>query len=126
MHPFMRNPHLKITSGDAEVYDSGSVITFDEKPITLEFGAPSSPLKLVLEFKKDATGNVNIKAETLEKNTLKLEMTNVGNILGGGTISPIHIGDIEGKKLYFGFRVNELNDSKQLSLIYTIYLYGNT
>jgi hypothetical protein len=118
----MNNSYIKITSGNATVYASGSVTSFDEKPITIEFGIPSDPLKLTLDFKKDATGQIKINAQDIDKNSLKLEITNIVSSLGGGTLSPIPIGDFEGKKLYINFLASSLNNSNQVTLLYTIYM----
>ncbi|HYT44481.1 MAG TPA: hypothetical protein VEP90_19280 [Methylomirabilota bacterium] len=117
----MNNP-LKITSGEAEVYVSGSVVSYDEKPITIEFGSP--PLKLILEFQNDNSGKAHFKAEDLGINTVKFTFLNTANVLGGGTTAPMRIGELDGKNLFFSFRAYRLNDTNQITLIYTLFKHG--
>lgn len=120
----MNNFVNKILSGDAEILAGGSIISFDNKPIKFEFASPSNPLKLILDFKKDATGKVYGNPVVINSQEIKLELFNFHNNLGSGLISPVQIGNLDGKKLYFSFRSYSLENSEQITLHYTFYKYG--
>lgn len=119
MIPFIK----KVTSGDSEIIGSGTLITYDEKPVDIEFGNEKDTLKITLEFINDESiKGFPIKTSLINQKTLKFTLINFKNTLGVGTNEPIPIGDMDNKKLYLGLKVRSLNKTvKQITVHYTIY-----
>lgn len=110
----------KIKSGDAEILGSGSVISFDDKPIEIEFG--SKPLKVVLTFLEDKEKPEPYgKTETISDDQLKISLFNFNDRLGAGTLEPFPIGTWERNQMFLSIRSYGLIGSKQTMLHYTFY-----
>ena len=116
----------KISSGPAEVIDSGSVISFDGNPIKLVYKELN--IAIVFEFKTDEENkSTHISGDYLEGNvtepgTLMLTLHNFDDRFGAGTVKPMAIGKYEGRKLYIQLRVYTLIGSPDKTLEYTLYL----
>ena len=116
----------KISNGNYDLVDSGAILICDKQ----------SPIELVKRFTDDFTLTVRIismekpgeerglsvRADG-EKNTIEYTCTNFDNTRGTGTVSPIEMGTIGGKKFYIHFWIYALGGSNRSTrkLEYTIW-----
>lgn len=117
----MNNIIKKIKSGQAEILQTGSIISYDSSPITIEFGDNNTNLALNIEFKNTEDGKALIETGDVVNNSLQLILSNFNNQLGSGSIKPIAIGTWDNMTLSFSFRVYTLNGSDQKTLYFTFY-----
>jgi hypothetical protein len=115
----------KISSGPAEVIDSGTVISFDGNPIKLSY--KDLDIAIIFEFKTDeedkgthVSGNY-MEGTVSEPGILKLTLHNFDDRFGAGTVKPMPIGKYEGRRLYIQLRVYTLIGSPDKTLEYTLY-----
>lgn len=111
------NSDLKVKVGDYEVYDSGIIITHENKDITFEI----KTLKVRIRFEKnEQTKEHDIKKTLVDYDTcLQLTLVNFDNSLGTGLTVPIEIGFMNGSKLYLQFIVYSLSDKGTKMFSYT-------
>jgi hypothetical protein len=112
---------MKITSGEYEIFESGTVINFEEEPITFEL----EDLKVTLLFKDDSDKKKNhdLEFNPISPKELEIILINFNNPLGTGTKSPISIGRLNDRKLYLNFRVyDSLNKKSNKTIDYCWYL----
>ncbi len=111
----------KIKFGDKLVLESGTIITYDDRPISIFFGT-NPELNLDIHFVVTEDKALKMTAESIEPNKLKITIKNFDHELGAGSLNPIPIGDINGKFLYFSWRAYSLVNSVQKTFHYTIYI----
>lgn len=117
----------KITSGHADVIASGTVISFDESPLNIDFGNSSENLRLTLVFDRDSTNEFKLTAEPISQHELRLHIFNSQNsTLGSGLLAPVHIGSLDEKDIFISFRIYSLDNSEQRTVHYTIYEKNRT
>lgn len=107
---------MKITIDGFKVYDSGSVITHENKSVLFEI----KTIKVLISFKNDETREgVPIDIKSIEGNA-GLEITLV-NFSGPSTgfIRPLDIGFLEGERLYLQLMVQTLGNTGTRELSYT-------
>ena len=115
----------KISSGPAEVIDSGSVISFAGNSIKLSY--KDLNISIVFEFKTDEENKSTrvsgsyVEGSVIEPGTLNLTLHNFDDRFGAGTVKPMAIGKYEGRKLYIQLRVYTLLGSPDKTLEYTLY-----
>lgn len=114
---------VEVKSGSADIIASGTAIAFNGHPIEITFGPKSNRLTLILIL----NDNKNDKESKFESNivddaTLKLVFTNVNNPLGIGNISPVNIGELDGRELYLNTRIYSIEGIKDKTVHYNIYL----
>lgn len=95
-----------IKSGAYELIDSNSVLYFDkDSPLDIEEEFNSSFRLLIRIINvKDGSGTHNLQFKVnSETNLIEYKCVNFDNPLGTGTVKPIEICTINGKKIYFHF-----------------------
>ncbi len=109
-----------VSSGPAQVIDSGTVISFSGSPISLHY--PELGIKIVFEFQPGEEGqSTRVDSSVPEPGTLKLTLFGFDDRFGAGTIKPMRIGKYEGRRLYIQLRVYTLQGSPDHTLQYTVY-----
>lgn len=96
-----------VSVGEYKVFDSGVVISHDNKDILLEIKS----LKIRIKFVTKADVAEHTAFLNYEENntTLLVTLTNFNNSLGTGLTAPAKIGIINGSNLYFQFIVHFLS-----------------
>ena len=111
------NNDMKISVGEYEVYDSGSVLSHGDKDILFEI----RNLKIRIKFENNPevtnyTANINL----IDGNTcLQITLINFNNQIGTGLTNPVEIGTINGSRLYLQFVVYRLGESDTRLFSYT-------
>ena len=121
IEPFKFIP--KITSGvrgEYEVYLSGTVISFNNEPVTFQL---AEDLAYIFKFEDIPNKEQKMTFEqSQDKKTLSILLTNFNSPLGDGNASPIEMGLLRGKKLYLEYRVRALNRTANKEIYYSWYL----
>ncbi len=113
---------LDIKSGNAEVVISGTVISFDNNPITLTYGSTANPLQLTFEFiDEEGKTEPRMEGNKATDRHLVIRLFNFKNPLGTGSVTPISIGTLDNRRLYLHFRAYQLTGSKARTVEYTLY-----
>lgn len=113
---FMNND-MKISVGEYEVYDKGSVLSHGDRDILFEI----KNLKVRIKFENNPedtnyAANINL----IEGNTcLQITLVNFNNPMGTGLTNPVEIGMINGSRLFFQFVVYRLGESDTRMVSYT-------
>ncbi len=111
------NNDMKISVGEYEVYDRGSVLSHDDRDILFEI----KNLKVRIKFENNPedtgyTANKNL----IEGHTcLQITLVNFNNPMGIGLTNPMEIGMINGSRLFFQFVVYRLGESDTRMVSYT-------
>lgn len=114
--------NIKIKTGDYEIFNSGTVLIFADKPTVLTIPMVDSNLDLILEFKSDTAEKAHVEPEVISKNELRLNFFNFNNSLGTGNPQPVEMGTLDNRKLFFSYRVYSLDEKNLKSFEYTLYL----
>lgn len=113
-----------ISSRNKIIITSGSVITFDNEPITIKiFDDGQQIISLQFIFQTNADVKEPAMVSTVTNDTLILTLTNFDNPIGTGSTKPINFAKYKNKTLYLHFRVNALSESDK-TLYYTVYAEG--
>lgn len=113
---------LKIKSGQAELIASGTVIAFKGHPIEVEITADDESLRLIFFFSEENQGNIPVKANILNAQTVELTLFRARNSLNPtGTLKPFSLGTWRGKQLYLHYRVYDIQDGDS-TICFNIYL----
>ncbi|MCZ7399674.1 MAG: hypothetical protein O8C62_08375 [Candidatus Methanoperedens sp.] len=113
---------VKIESGPTEVIASGDIISFSGNPITLTFGSPNETLKIIFEFKdEEGKDDLRVEANTSDAQNLKVTFFNFKNPMGSGSVKPIPIGSLDGRRIYIQYIIYALTYSKDKMLHFNIY-----
>lgn len=97
---------MAIETGDLEVFESGSVITFRELPLIMKLGT----LEVTITFIPGAPNEPDAKVEFDEKGptTIGIKFVNFrGNLMGSK--EPIRMGTYNGRELYMNYLVTTVN-----------------
>lgn len=115
---------VEIKSSDKEVLCSGSFIVFDvEKSSIISIENGDEKLDLELSFLNDETKGVEIGFEVKSETLLSAKFYNFNNALGNGTITPINMGTMGKRKIFFHIWIYALGIKKTLKRVeYTFYL----
>lgn len=106
---------MKIKISEFEVYESGSVISPNGRPI--EFFFPNFSVEIVFETTED-TKDIAINFEIAEKKLI-VRLRNFSNSLGTENLGPINVGTLEGKDLFLQFRVYAMDNGHNKLFHYT-------
>jgi Domain of unknown function (DUF6864) len=110
---------MKITSGQHEVYDTGTVISYQNEPIIFTI----NNLKINVNFSNDEKNKKHrIKSQKVSNKELKVNLINFNNSLGTGTTEPLRMGQLNNRELFLNFVVYTLGFESQKIFIYTWYL----
>jgi len=111
--------NIKISTGNYDVIDSGTVINIVNE--TIEFVI--SDLTYVIEFRNDSEkANNPVEKEVINNRSLRLVFYNYNNSLGTGNLNPVAIGTIKGRRLFISYRVYALSDNSGKAFHYTFLL----
>ena len=112
---------MKITTKNFEVLNSGSVITYENEPITFHL---ADDLRVTFVFRDDKNNKEHrMDFNPIDNNELELILINFNNSLGTGNIKPISIGTLNNRRLFTNFRVYALSEkNKGRTIHYTWYL----
>jgi hypothetical protein len=112
---------MKITSGNYEVFDSGTVISFEQEPVTFHL---ATDLQIRLAFRDDSEKKDEHRLEfnPISNNELEIILVNFNNSLGTGNTVPLQVGTLNNKLLYLNFRVYTLNVKTNKTIHYCWYL----
>jgi hypothetical protein len=114
---------LILKTGDKEIIESGSVITFGDDSMEVEltmFNLTPNPVLFFL-FLKDPNApeqriEVNVSTDNLK---LEIKLYNFENSLDSGNGAPLEIGVVNGKKISLNFRIRKIGESRTID--YTFY-----
>lgn len=111
------NSDIKIRVGEYEIYDSGVVISHENKEILFEV----KNLKVKILFVSDPeTKSYDAKISlTKDRSCMLLTLINFNNSLGTGLTKPVEIGTINGARLFLQFIVYRLGESDSRMISYT-------
>ncbi|SPR97397.1 DUF6864 domain-containing function [Cupriavidus taiwanensis] len=108
------NAALQIRTGSRDVIAAGTVITADSRNLELQL----AHLRVVLEFVTDGS-STRMESGPSNASALNLRLYNFNNSIGSGTTSPIEIGTLAGRKLWFAFMVYALSPESSKTVHYT-------
>ncbi len=111
------NSDIKISVGDYEIYDSGVVISHENKDILFE--VKNLKIKIVFENNpdiKDYEAKISLPED---RSCMTLTLINFNNSLGTGLTKPVEIGTINGSRLFLQFIVYRLGESDSRMISYT-------
>lgn len=95
---------IRIEIGEYEVYAQGTVISINNKPVKFII----EDLTFELEFiDDDQTSEMKVEPKQFQdKKCLTLIFTNFNNTLGTGNLLPLELGVIDGKALFFNYKIH--------------------
>lgn len=113
---------MEIKSGKYKILDTGTVITFGDSPIQLEFGGmpPDDKLNLIISFKGEGVER-KIETELHGSKELEIKLIGFNSGLDEGNLDPINIGTLNNLTIFLSFRTSRLSESKSRVLHFTIY-----
>lgn len=113
-----------IESKNHKILSTGTVISFNEDPLTVKLPLEGEDLCFVFSFGTDKSNPDKPSVEAIPHGERKLEMKfiNFDYDLGTGNNTPMEVGLIEGKSLLLSYRAYSLADSASRLIHYTFYL----
>lgn len=112
---------IDIKSGVADIISSGTIIAFKGNPIEIIFGK-TKQLKIILKFENEIDkSEPRVVRKVIAPKTLEFTFFNFKDPLGLGNLEPYLIGRMNGRKLYFSYRIYPLKE-KDSTIHYTIYM----
>ena len=109
---------LSIQCGPYEVFKSGTVIQFENEPITLTL---NQKLSLEFRFMQNRTRKPHTESQLIGS-TLVFDMVNFDQPNTHlTTANPVPIASMDQRKLYFGYSIS-VNGNSSRTLHYTFYL----
>jgi hypothetical protein len=112
---------LVITSGPAEVLDSGTTTTFSGHPLTLTLGMPEGSWMVQMSFRSDPSrDDVGITSDPVEGG-LRLDCVNFDGPDGRGSSVPVLLGELGEDLVFFHFRVFRYGRTPDRTVHYTFY-----
>lgn len=115
-----------ISNGNFDVIDTGSILAFDRKKSIDLIKRFSEDFVVTIKIftikEEDSNSEIRVRTDA-DHNIIEYTCVNFDNVLGTGTVSPIEIGSIGGKKLYIHFWLYSLGgeENTTLKLEYTIW-----
>jgi hypothetical protein len=115
--------HVELDSQNHHIVANGSVISFNEDPLTLSIPLEGEDLSFIFSFKSDLTdaSKPYVKVIPLSGKSLELQLVNFDFELGMGNIDPIEVGALNNQGLFLNYRIYALADSPCRLLHYTFY-----
>lgn len=115
-------PDVAIRSGPVRVVASGTVTAFRDHPVDVTFTLGDERARVIVVFEEDPDVEApTVDTEVVDDDTIRFTLVNFKNPLGTGTPDPVEIGSLEGKPLWFHFRVYDVEGGDP-TLGYTFYL----
>lgn len=114
---------VSLSTPHHHVITSGSVITYNEEPLTIRFGLEGEDLEFMFTFLEDKSSpdEPSLQAIPHGERKLELRLVNFDHELGTGNADPIEVGLLNEKPLFVNYRVYALQASKSRLLHYTFY-----
>ena len=118
---------VKIHSEDAEVLDSRTVFSYEDRPVEIylkEIDGPNSDFKIRFEFAYDDNDKTPRAEEIkVEDGTIyALRVINYRNSLGSGMLKPLQIAsNANGNYLFLIFMISSWEDDLAKRIDYTIF-----
>ncbi len=107
-----------LTANNYEVFESGTVISFRDEPVTFELAAD---LKIRFVFRGDQD-SPETSFNAINPNELEIIFSNFNNPLGAGNTEPIQLGTLNNKALYLSYRILALVGAQGKTIHYSWYL----
>jgi len=123
---------ITITSGDATVVDSGSVFSYNDKPILiqlLDLDSAGQKFYLKFSFSYDPKNSEPRQIPVIDtsNNGVNIELINYNNPLGTGLLSPVIFARSKSGPFYcITFMVSSWEQTKSKLFSYTIYRFEKT
>ena len=113
--------NMKIKSGIMEIYDSGTVISFEQESVTFYL---ADDLQISLVFREDTANKDehSLEFNQISNNNLEILLINFNNSLGTGNTAPLLVGTLNNKQLFLNFRVHMLDLKSNKTIHYCWYL----
>ncbi len=121
-----------ISSGGATVVESGSVFSYDDKPIEitlLDIKTNGVPFKLKFSFSYDTKDNSPrwIFGQDNSDMCIHIDLINFNNPLGTGMLSPFRFASNNlGVSYYITYMVNSWEQTRSKLFSYSIYCVDNS
>lgn len=112
---------MEITSGNYKVYDSGTVISFEQEPVKFHL-APDLNVSLAFRDDIEKKDEHRLEFNPVSLTELEIILVNFNNSLGTGNTAPLEIGTLNNRRLYLNFRVYILNVKTNKTIHYCWYL----
>lgn len=114
---------MQIKCSSYNVLETGSVISFKDRPIEMIFTEGDHDFIFRFHFKRDKKDRSE-RAEfaTVSQYELEIYLFNCNRAFGIGTLEPLEMGYLYNRKLYLSYRVFSLADSPEKLFTYTWYL----
>lgn len=110
--------NIKITSGDWEILETGSVHSKKLNPVEFEL-TPEMTLRIAVKKSSGDDPSIDIDPSG---NTLTILHTNPKSIPSFGSIEPIEVGLYNGRTLYVQARITVFGDYISFRVHYTFFL----
>lgn len=111
------NSDIKISVDEYEVYDSGVVISHENKEILFE--VKNLKVKMMFSSNPEKKGYDAQISLTEDRSCMLLKLINFNNSMGTGLTKPVEIGTTNGSRLFLQFIVYRLGDSDSRMISYT-------
>lgn len=113
---------MKISTGEYEVMDSGTVIGILNEPIKFEFPKEMASLAIIINFViEDLPKEAHLKFKPIDSKTLEIQFINFTSTLGTGNTEMLEIGYTGNRKIFINYRVYAIKGLSN-TLHYTFYL----
>lgn len=118
---------VDIYSGRLKVISSGTVTSFEGKPIKIIFGPVGNRLILILTFVDETCENnketkPRIEARNIGIDSFELILNNFTSSIGSYSINPIRIAAFSGLPVFFSFFVIGHSEGHSKTIHFTLYL----
>jgi len=117
---------MKIKCGDYTVYATGSVQGFCNDPIKISLNDVNKPKAIIFNFvfEDDNSEKESMRFSKVGPSEFQISLINFSKSIGSGSMSPLKLGALFGRDLFFSYRVNTIPTSEEKLFYYTWYL-GN-
>jgi hypothetical protein len=113
---------MKLSSGNMEIYATGSLVPAGKRPIEIIFDEAAPPLRFKFDFDNDASPEMErAQLQKSEDGGLKITFFNFTRGVDNANPYPLMLGKLHGKNLYFSYRINAIPGDLKI-LNYTWYL----
>jgi len=115
---------MRIRCGEHDVYATGSAQGFGDDPIriTLNDQDKRKAIAFNFVFEDDNTEKESMRFSKTGNREFKVSLINFSKSIGSGSMSPLKLGALFGRDLFFSYRVNTIPNSEEKLFYYTWYL----
>ena len=113
-----------IRCGEHDVFASGSVQGVGDDPIKISLNDRDKVKAIIFNFvfENDFTEKESMRFSKTGSNEFQVSLINFSKSIGSGSMSPLKLGAIYGRDLFFSYRVNTIPNSEEKLFYYTWYL----